>query len=366
MAEITQADVEHILKGYTLPFLDEDPISANIVKSIEIKNGLIKIELELGIPTKGIEHQITEELSKILKLQTTATDVLVNLNEKIIAHAVQKNVTALPGVKNVIAVGSGKGGVGKSTVSVNLAMALKEEGARVGIMDADIYGPSIPTMLNCHDKPESPDGKHFVPLEAHGLQCVSMGQMLDSDDAPVIWRGPMATSALQQLLREAEWHDLDYLIIDLPPGTGDIQLTLCQNIPVTGAVIVTTPQDIAMIDAKKALKMFDKVAVSVIGIVENMSTHVCSNCGHEESIFGSGAGEKMSDQYGVPLLGQLPLTMGLRECMDQGKPETLAEKAPEVSESFQDIARQVAIAIAKKPKDFASMMPKVVVETHKS
>lgn len=362
MAEITQSDVEQILSSYSLPSLNDDPVSAGVIKQIEIHDGLIRLDLEFGFPVKSLSHQIAEELKSLLREHTTATDVIVNLTPNIIAHAVQTNVTAIPGVKNVIAVGSGKGGVGKSTVSVNLALALQEEGARVGIMDADVYGPSIPTMLNCHGKPDSSDGKSFTPLHAHGLQCISMGHLLDSDDAPVIWRGPMATSALQQLLRDAVWDDLDYLIIDLPPGTGDIQLTLCQNIPVTTAVIVTTPQDISLVDAKKGLRMFDKVGVSVAGIVENMSTHVCSQCGHEEAIFGTGGGEKMAEQFGVPLLGQLPLSLQVRKCMDRGDADELAANAPEIHKSFADIARQIAMSIAKKPKNFASKMPKVVVE----
>jgi ATP-binding protein involved in chromosome partitioning len=289
--------------------------------------------------------------------------VLVNITSKIKSHAVQKNVTALKGVKNVIAVGSGKGGVGKSTVAVNLALALKAEGARVGMMDADIYGPSLPTMLGCHGKAPSNDGKTLEPMVAHDIQCISMGHMLDSDDSPVIWRGPMATSALQQLLNDSNWDDLDYLVIDLPPGTGDIQLTLCQNIPVTGAVIVTTPQDISLIDANKAFKMFEKVSVNVLGVIENMSTHICSSCGHEEAIFGAGGGEKMSDRYGIPLLGQIPLTKEIREGVDQGSPTVVADPESPVTNSFIEIARQVAVAISNKPKDFTAKMPKIVFES---
>lgn len=365
MPEITKAVIESILSGYTLPYLDQDPVSSNAVRAITIKADLIKVELELGIPVAGIQHQICEEINDLLKHQTTASDILVNVSSRIVSHAVQKNVSALPGIKNVIAVGSGKGGVGKSTVSVNLALALAEEGARVGIMDADIYGPSIPTMLGCHGRAESKDGKSFEPVESYGLQCISMGHMLDTDDAPVIWRGPMATSALQQLIKEAKWRDLDYLVIDLPPGTGDIQLTLCQNIPLTGAVIVTTPQDIALVDAQKALKMFEKVSVSVLGVIENMSTHVCSHCGHVETIFGTGGGKKMTERYGIPLLGELPLDIRIREDVDSGEPTVASDPESPISACFIEIARKVTSSIAMKPKDYSGKIPKIVVEKNR-
>ncbi len=362
MSEITKEVIESVLSEYNLPILETDPVSGHIVRDISIKDGLVKVDLEMGIPVEGIRHTIAEELNSLLKHRTTAEDVLINVTSRIQSHAVQKNVNALKGVKNVIAVGSGKGGVGKSTVAVNLALALKEEGAKVGMMDADIYGPSLPTMLGCHGKAASTDGKTLEPMEAHGIQCISMGHMLDSDDSPVIWRGPMAVSALQQLLNDSNWGDLDYLVIDLPPGTGDIQLTLCQNIPVTGAVIVTTPQDISLIDANKALKMFEKVSVSVLGVIENMSTHICSKCGHEEAIFGSGGGEKMSDRYGIPLLGQIPLSIEIREGVDQGEPTVISEPESPVTNSFTMIARQVAAEISRKPKDFSAKMPKIVIE----
>jgi len=362
MSEITKEIIESILADFTLPYLETDPVSGGMVKDISINGELIKVELELGMPIEGIQHDISEELVSRIKHQTSAADVLVNLTSKINSHAVQKNVSALKGVKNVIAVGSGKGGVGKSTVSVNLALALKEEGAKVGIMDADIYGPSQPTMLGCQGKAASNDGKSLEPMEAYGIQCISMGHMIDSEDTPVVWRGPMATSALTQLLNDSNWNDLDYLIIDLPPGTGDIQLTLCQNIPVTGAVIVTTPQDISLIDANKALKMFEKVSVSVLGVVENMSTHICSNCGHEEAIFGSGGGERMSDSYGIPLLGQIPLAIEIREGVDQGEPTVSSDPESPITDTFREIARQVAAEISTKPKNFSAKMPKIVIE----
>ena len=362
MSDVTKELVESVLAECVLPYLETDPVSARMIKDISIIDNLVKVDLELGMPIGGIQHSISEELNSKLRHQTTAKDVLINIRSKILSHAVQKNVEALKGVKNVIAVGSGKGGVGKSTVAVNLALALKEEGAKVGMMDADIYGPSLPTMLGCHGKAASNDGKTLEPMEAHGIQCVSMGHMVDTDDTPVIWRGPMATSALTQLLNDSNWDDLDYLVIDLPPGTGDIQLTLCQNIPVTGAVIVTTPQDISLIDANKALKMFEKVSVSVLGVVENMSTHICSSCGHEEAIFGSGGGETMSDRYGIPLLGQIPLAKEIREGVDQGTPTVSSDPESPVSDVFREIARQVSADISKKPKNFSAKMPKIVIE----
>ncbi len=363
MSKISEQLIRSVLADYILPYFETDPVSAGMVKDISINESLIKVELELGIPIEGMKHAISEEIYSKIKYQAPAIDVLVNIKSNIRSHAVQKNVEALRGVKNVIAVGSGKGGVGKSTMAVNLALALKAEGARVGMMDADIYGPSLPTMLGADGKITSQDGKTMEPMESLGLQSVSMGNMTDGDDTPVIWRGPMATSALQQLLKETNWDDLDYLVIDLPPGTGDIQLTLCQNIPVTGAVIVTTPQDISLIDANKALKMFEKVSVNVLGVIENMSTHVCSNCGHEEAIFGSGGGETMADRYGIRLLGQIPLAIEIREGVDNAKPTVASDPASPVTATFTEIARQVAVSISQKPRDFTAKMPKIVIES---
>ena len=265
------------------------------------------------------------------------------------SHAVQANLTPHPRVRNVIAVGSGKGGVGKSTTAVNLALALAAEGARVGLLDADVYGPSIPAMLGLSGKPESPDNKSIEPMRAFGVEAMSIGFLVDAD-MPMIWRGPMATSALTQLFSDTRWGDLDYLLIDLPPGTGDIQLTLAQKIPVAGAVIVTTPQDIATLDAKKALKMFEKVEVPVLGIVENMAIHVCSNCGHAEHIFGSGGGGRMSEQYGVPLLGSLPLQIGIREQGDSGTPITVAQPDSVPAQAYRQTARVMAATLAQRPR----------------
>ncbi|TKR33608.1 iron-sulfur cluster carrier protein ApbC [Luteimonas gilva] len=268
---------------------------------------------------------------------------------RIHAHAVQPNVSPSPRIRNVIAVASGKGGVGKSTTAVNLALALQLEGARVGILDADIYGPSVPAMLGLSGRPDSPDGKSIEPMRAHGVEAMSIGLLVDQD-TPMIWRGPMATSALTQLFGETLWGDLDYLIVDLPPGTGDIQLTLSQKIPVAGAVIVTTPQDIATLDAKKALKMFEKVQVPVLGLIENMAVHVCSNCGHAEHIFGSGGGEKMAAQYGVPLLGSLPLEIAIREQGDAGTPIVVAAPDSAAAQAYRQTARRLAEVLEARPR----------------
>ena len=263
-------------------------------------------------------------------------------------HAPQPGLTPLPTVRNLIAVGSGKGGVGKSTVAVNLALALARDGARVGVLDADIYGPSVPTMLGLSGRPDSPDGKSIEPLRAHGVQAMSIGLLVEQD-TPMIWRGPMATSALTQLLNDSRWDDLDYLVVDLPPGTGDIQLTLAQKIPVAGAVVVTTPQDVATLDARKAIRMFEKVHVPVLGLVENMALHVCSNCGHAESIFGEGGGERLAAEYGYPLLGSLPLDRRVREQGDAGAPIVAAEPDSPAAQAFVATARRVAEALAARP-----------------
>jgi ATP-binding protein involved in chromosome partitioning len=270
------------------------------------------------------------------------------MKPRIPTHAVQPNLSPLPNVRNLIAVGSGKGGVGKSTVAVNLALALAADGARVGVLDADIYGPSVPLMLGLTGRPDSPDGKTIEPMRAHGVEAMSIGLLVDTD-TPMIWRGPMATSALTQLLHETRWGDLDYLVVDLPPGTGDIQLTLAQKIPVAGAVIVTTPQEVATLDARKALKMFEKVGVHVLGLVENMAVHTCANCGHAEHLFGQGGGERMASEYGIPLLGSLPLAIAIREQGDAGRP--IVASAPEsvAAHAYITTARRLAGELAKRP-----------------
>jgi len=279
-----------------------------------------------------------------------------------VPHAVQRGVKLVDGVKNIIAVASGKGGVGKSTTAVNLALALAAEGAKVGMLDADIYGPSQPTMLGISGKPVSKDGQSIEPMEGHGIQAMSIGFMIEGDDVPMVWRGPMVTQALDQLLRQTHWDGLDYLIVDLPPGTGDIQLTLAQKVPVTGAVIVTTPQEIALMDARKGLKMFEKVDIKILGIVENMSTHICSRCGHEEHIFGAGGGEKMCADYGVEFLGGLPLDIHIREQTDSGKPTVVADPDGAIARVYKQIARRIAVKVAEMAQDHSAVFPKIVVQ----
>jgi len=287
--------------------------------------------------------------------------VTADVQSRIAVHAVQRGVKLLPGVKNIVAVASGKGGVGKSTTAANLALALADEGASVGVLDADIYGPSQPTMLGISGRPVSNDGKRLEPMEGHGVQAISIGFLIEAD-TPMVWRGPMVTQALEQLLRETNWREIDYLIVDMPPGTGDIQLTLAQKVPVTGVVIVTTPQDIALIDARKGLKMFEKVGIPILGIVENMSMHICSNCGHQEPIFGQGGAQKMCQDYGTELLGQLPLDIRIREQADSGRPTVVADPQSAVAESYRRIARRVAVRVAELSRDMSSKFPNIVVQ----
>jgi ATP-binding protein involved in chromosome partitioning len=303
-----------------------------------------------------VRRQVAERLQRI----PGVTQASVNVYSKIVSHSVQRGVKLVPGIKNIIAVASGKGGVGKSTTAANLALALAAEGAKVGLLDADIYGPSQPMMLGIDRRPESEDGKTMEPLENHGVQVMSIGFLVDQDEA-MIWRGPMATQALEQLLRQTNWKDLDYLIVDMPPGTGDIQLTLSQRVPMTGAVIVTTPQDIALLDAKKGIKMFEKVGVPILGIVENMAVHVCSNCGHVEHIFGADGGRKMAEQYNMDYLGALPLDINIRLQADSGKPTVVADPDGEVAGIYKAVARRVAVGIAEKAKDFSAKFPTITV-----
>jgi ATP-binding protein involved in chromosome partitioning len=289
------------------------------------------------------------------------SDATVNISSKIATHAVQRGVKPLEGVKNMIAVASGKGGVGKSTVAANLALALSAEGANVGVLDADIYGPSQPRMLGVKAKPQSKDGRSLEPIRSYELQAMSIGFLIE-EETPMIWRGPMVTQALEQLLKDTRWDQVDYLVIDLPPGTGDIQLTLAQKVPVSGAIIVTTPQDIALLDARKGLKMFEKVDVPVLGIIENMSTHICSKCGHEEHIFGEGGGQRMAEQYNVDLLGSIPLDVRIREETDTGRPTVVADPDGRIGLIFRDIARRVAAKLSLRKKDYSAAFPSIVIQ----
>ena len=358
---VTLEAVQAVLKDQVDPNTQMDYMSAKVVKNLRVEDGNVSLDIVLGYPAKSQFESIRTSLINAIRSLPEVKNVSVNVSSQIVAHTVQRGVKLLPGVKNIIAVASGKGGVGKSTTAVNLALALAAEGAQVGILDADIYGPSLPMMLGITGRPESIEENTIEPMEGHGLQASSIGFLIE-EDSPMVWRGPMVTSALEQLLRQTRWRDLDYLIVDMPPGTGDIQLTLSQKVPVTGAVIVTTPQDIALLDARKGLKMFEKVGVPIVGIIENMSTYICPKCGHEEHIFGTGGGEKMCQEYGAQFLGALPLNLSIREQADAGRPTVVADPDGVISAIYKAIARQVAIRVASLSKDMSSKFPNIVVQ----
>lgn len=354
--------VEGALKAYQDPYLKADLITARAVKNIAVQHdGNTEIDVELGFAAEGYRDELVRQVTACARRVAGVTNVRVRVTFNIVAHAVQKGVKPMRNVKNIIAVASGKGGVGKSTTAVNLALALAAEGARVGILDADIYGPSQPRMLGSQAKPETRDGKSMEPIISHGIQSMSIGYLID-EESPMIWRGPMVTQALEQLLKDTNWKDVDYLVIDLPPGTGDTQLTLAQKVPVSGAVIVTTPQDIALLDARKGLKMFQKVDVPVLGIIENMSTHICSQCGHEEHIFGSGGGQSMAEQYDMELLGQLPLDISIRENADGGHPSVIADPNGPIAQIYRSIARKIAASLSLRAKDYSAKFPNIVIQ----
>ncbi len=363
MTEITRDQIESALKEITDPNLDKNIVEAKEVKNIEIDGDKVKITIELGYPAKTFQDSFAEQIRDKVTSLDGVNNVEVDISWKIVSHSVQKNLQPLPNVKNIIAVASGKGGVGKSTTSVNLALALAAEGANVGILDADIYGPSQPRMLGINGQPVSQDGNSLEPMSNYGLQAMSIGFLIE-EDTPMIWRGPMVTQALEQLLRDTQWKDLDYLVVDLPPGTGDTQLTLSQKIPVSGAVIVTTPQDIALLDARKGLKMFEKVEVSVLGIIENMSTHICSKCGHEEHIFGAGGGQAMAEENNVDLLGSLPLDTSIREQADSGHPTVASDPDSRIANIYREIARKTAARLGVQAKDYSAKFPKIVIENN--
>ncbi|MFA6311434.1 MAG: iron-sulfur cluster carrier protein ApbC [Sterolibacterium sp.] len=358
---ITEQQVKDVLTEIVDANTGKDLVSSKAVRNVKVDGADVALDVELGYPAKSQIEGLRKQVIAKLKGIAGIGNVSANVYSKIVAHAVQRGVKMIPGVKNIIAVASGKGGVGKSTTAVNLALALVAEGAKVGLLDADIYGPSQPQMLGISGRPESADGKSLEPMEAHGLQAMSIGFLIDVE-TPMVWRGPMVTQALQQLLNDTRWRDVDYLVIDLPPGTGDIQLTLAQQVPVTGAVIVTTPQDIALLDARKGLKMFEKVGIPILGIVENMSIHICSKCGHEEHIFGSGGGDQMAKDYEVQMLGALPLDVSIRVQGDAGTPSVVADPDGRVAEIYREIARRVAVKIADQAKDMTSKFPNIVVQ----
>jgi len=360
---VTIEQIEEAIKGYTEPHLQSDLVKAKSLKNIEIDGDKVKVSVELGFPAKGARDTIADGVREQVEAIDGVGSCEVDVGWKIVAHSVQKALKPIDNVKNIIAVASGKGGVGKSTTAVNLALALSAEGARVGILDADIYGPSQPRMLGVSGKPESKDGKSLEPMQAWHLQAMSIGFLID-EETPMIWRGPMVTQALEQLLNDTNWDELDYLVIDLPPGTGDTQLTLAQKVPVSGAIVVTTPQDIALLDARKGFKMFEKVEVPVLGIVENMSIHICSKCGHEEFIFGEGGGTRMAEQYGVDFLGGLPLDIRIREETDGGKPTVVAEPDSRISQIYREIARKAAAKLSQQAKSYAAKFPSIVIQNN--
>lgn len=357
---ITSEGLMDALKSVADPNTGKEFVASRSLKNLQIAEGDVSFDLELGYPAKSQHAAIRKALVAAAKAVPGVENVSVNIVTKVISHAVQRGVQLMPNVKNIIAVASGKGGVGKSTTAANLALALAAEGATVGLLDADIYGPSQPMMMGIEGRPDSADGKTMEPMERHGVQVMSIGFLVDQDQA-MIWRGPMATQALEQLLRQTNWKDLDYLIVDMPPGTGDIQLTLSQRVPMTGAVIVTTPQDIALLDAKKGIKMFEKVGVPILGIVENMAVHICSNCGHAEHIFGADGGKKMAAEYQMEYLGALPLDIKIRLQADSGAPTVVSDPDGEVAALYKDVARRVAVGIAEKAKDFSSKFPTISI-----
>ena len=356
----TETAVLDALKAVVDPNTGKDLVSTKLLKNLRIDGADVSFDVELGYPAQSQMPLLRSALIAAARSVPGVGNVSANLGWKIVAHEVQRGVQLLPKVKNIVAIASGKGGVGKSTTAANLALALAAEGASVGILDADIYGPSQPMMMGITGRPESSDGKTMQPMKNHGVEVMSIGFLIDADN-PMIWRGPMVTQALEQLLRQTNWGDLDYLLVDMPPGTGDIALTLSQKVPLTGAVIVTTPQDIALLDARKGLKMFEKVGVPILGLVENMSVYVCPNCGHTEHIFGADGGRKMAAEYGVDDLGALPLNLSIREQADSGRPTVVAEPDGEIAALYKAMARRIAVKIAQRAKDFSSKFPTITV-----
>jgi len=354
--------LEQVIKNYRDPYLDKDLFELNAIDSLEVNEGKVSLAIVMGYPCTGITSAMTQILTSTLEQVAGVSSVAISVTQKVVTQQAQKNMKSLPGVKNIIAIASGKGGVGKSTTAVNLALAMAKEGAKVGILDADIYGPSVGMMIGVKDgeRPEPEGDKYMKPLIRYGIQAMSMAFLI-AENTPMVWRGPMVSGALQQLLTQTHWRDLDYLFIDMPPGTGDIQLTLSQHVPVTGAVIVTTPQDIALLDCQKGIEMFRKVEIPVLGVIENMSMHICSECGHHDPLFGEGGGEKIANQYHTDLLGQLPLHRAIREQTDSGSPMVTTEPDSEISMIYRDIARKMAASLSIK-EPVASM--EIVVENN--
>ena len=357
---LTESTLLAALQAVTDPNTGKDFVTTKALRNLQIQGSDVSFDLQMGYPARSQHPALRQALINAAKGVAGVGNVSVNISTRVIAHAAQRGVQLLPQVRNIIAVASGKGGVGKSTTAANLALALAAEGARVGLLDADIYGPSQPMMMGIEGRPETEDGQSMEPLENYGVQVMSIGFLVNADDA-MIWRGPMATQALEQLLRQTNWKDLDYLIVDMPPGTGDIQLTLSQRVPLTGAVIVTTPQDIALLDARKGIRMFEKVGVPILGLVENMAVHVCTQCGHAEHIFGQDGGRRMAAELGVDYLGGLPLDLNIRVHADGGRPTVVADPNSPIAATYQSLARQLAVRVAARAKDFSSKFPTIKV-----
>ena len=357
---IHEPDLLQALRAVVDPETGRDFISTKQLRNFRVDGGDVAFDVELGYPAKSQIDSIRRALIAAARSVAGVGNVSVTVTSKIVSHAVQRGVQLLSNIKNIVAVASGKGGVGKSTTAVNLALALAAEGARVGILDADIYGPSQPMMMGLSGRPASTDGKTMEPMENYGVQVMSIGFLIEPDQA-MVWRGPMVTQALEQLLRQTNWADLDYLIVDMPPGTGDIQLTMSQRVPLTGVVIVTTPQDIALIDARKGITMFQKVGVPILGVVENMAVHVCKNCGHVEHVFGADGGKRIAAEYGIDYLGALPLKLSIREQADSGTPTVASDPDSEVAALYRSVARKVAVQIAERSKDFSAKFPTITV-----
>ncbi len=362
MTDVSRQALEQALRRYTDPHTGRDPISDGSLAALDVEGDRVRVALRLGYPAATVRDAMAADLEALLQEVPGVASAAVVIDWAVQAHPVAQGLPNLQQVRNIIAVASGKGGVGKSTTAVNLALALQREGARVGLLDADIYGPSQPMMLGIPEgqRPSQRGARMLEPVPAHGLQTMSIGYLV-TEKTPMVWRGPMVSGALEQLLNQTAWEDLDYLVIDLPPGTGDIQLTLSQKVPVAGAVIVTTPQDIALLDARKGIEMFSKVSVPVLGIVENMAVHICSNCGHAEHLFGEGGGATIAADYGVELLGSLPLSRSIREQVDGGRPSVVAEPEGEVAAIYGGIARRLAAGLARLGAEGGVAMPEIVI-----
>ncbi len=363
MTSLSSSQIEQALTDYIDPHLGKNLLEINAISNIAIKGEQVVIDVELGYPCASVKESMQVAIASVVERLQEVMSVQVNISHNIIANKTQHNLKSMENVKNIIAVASGKGGVGKSTTSVNLALALVQEGARVGLLDADIYGPSQQIMLGVEEgkRPQQHGQQFLLPIDAHGLQTMSMGYLV-TEKTPMVWRGPMVSGALQQMLNQTRWDALDYLIIDLPPGTGDIQLTLSQQVPVAGSIIVTTPQDIALLDAQKGIEMFRKVEIPVLGVVENMAIHICSECGHKEHLFGSGGGERIARDYNVPLLGSLPLSLQIREQVDAGCPTVIAEPEGEISAMYRNIARNMTAQLSLRGKNYANVFPDIVIK----